>query len=115
MPTCGLHNRTYLRAVAALRGVTAPINVLQFSEATRMRAGLGAAPGKRMMPPFLVVAANEFRRARLSAGTEMPEQPTRRIRSTRFAGCACSWMLSYTGCCDVLQCHAFVECTLRAG
>jgi hypothetical protein len=52
---------------AALAGVTAPINVLRFSEATRMRAGLGASPGKRIMPPFLVVAANEFRRARPAA------------------------------------------------
>ncbi len=59
-----------MRAAAALAGVTAPINVLQFSEATRMRAGLGASPGKRMMPPFLVVAANEFRRARLTARIE---------------------------------------------
>ena len=65
MPISDPCNNICWRAVAALRGVTAPINVLQFSEATRMRAGLGAAPGKRMMPPFLVVAANEFRRARL--------------------------------------------------
>ncbi|KAK9842330.1 hypothetical protein WJX81_007177 [Elliptochloris bilobata] len=49
-----------LAGYTALAGVTAPINVLQFSEATRMRAGLGASPGKRIMPPFLVVAANEF-------------------------------------------------------
>ena len=77
---------------AALAGVTAPINVLQFSEATRMRAGLGAAPGKRMMPPFLVVAANEFRRAWLTAGTGMPERPRHRslTGSTCIAGCACS-------------------------
>ena len=73
MLTYDLCNNICLRAVAALRGVTAPINVLQFSEATRMRAGLGAAPGKRMMPPFLVVAANEFRRAWVFARTEMPE------------------------------------------
>lgn len=86
-----------MRAVAALAGVTAPINVLQFSEATRMRAGLGAAPGKRMMPPFLVVAANEFRRARLSARTEMPEQPTYCIGTTCCAGCACSLMLTRAG------------------
>ena len=59
---------------AALAGVTAPINVLRFSEATRMRAGLGASPGKRIMPPFLVVAANEFRRARAAA--HAPDSPT---------------------------------------